>query len=160
MITPSKVTPLLWFDNNLEEAMRFYASVFKNTKMPDKMLCEDGDFGQATKIQTATFEIEGQKFMGLNGGPYFKFNEAVSFFISCETQQEVDYFWERLSEGGSKSQCGWLKDKFGLSWQVVPAMLSQVLGGSDADGSKRAMQAMMQMTKLNIVALETAYSGQ
>jgi len=148
-----KITPFLWFDHNAEEAMDFYVSVFTDAaisnvhKMGDKML-------------TASFTINGQEFMVLNGGPMFKFNEAVSFFVNCADQTEVDYLWEKLTaDGGQESQCGWLKDKFGLSWQIVPHMLGSVLWGPDAAGSQRAMQAMMQMRKLDIAKLQSAYIG-
>jgi predicted 3-demethylubiquinone-9 3-methyltransferase (glyoxalase superfamily) len=141
-----KITPFLWFDGNLEEAVNFYTSVFPNARV------------ESINPMTAVFVIEGQEFMALNGGPQFKFNEAVSFFIRCETQAEIDMFWQRLTaDGGVESQCGWLKDKFGLSWQVVPNVLGQYLGGPDRARAQRAMQAMLKMTKIDIAALEAAY---
>jgi predicted 3-demethylubiquinone-9 3-methyltransferase (glyoxalase superfamily) len=140
-----KVTPFLWFDGNLEEAVNFYTTVFPNAHVVSK------------NPATATFVIEGQEFMALNGGPRFKFSEAVWFFIHCETQAEIDYFWEHLTDGGVESQCGWLKDKFGLSWQVVPTLLGQYLGGPDRARAQRVMQAMLTMTKFDIAALEAAY---
>lgn len=154
-ITRQKITPFLWFDGNAEEAMSFYTAVFKNASIIS--ISRQGENGP---VFTGTIELEGQQFHVLNGGPMFKFTEAVSFFINCETQEEVDYFWEKLSEGGAKSQCGWLKDKFGLSWQVVPTVLGEVLGGKDKTGAQRAMQAMMKMTKLDIAALQKAYNGE
>nr|WP_294794337.1 VOC family protein [uncultured Mucilaginibacter sp.] len=148
-----KITPFLWFDNNAEEAMNFYVSVFSDAKI-------GGVHKVGDKVLTASFTINGQEFMVLNGGPLFKFNESVSFYVNCADQSEVDYFWEKLTaDGGKESQCGWLKDKFGLSWQIVPQMLGSVLWGPDAAGSQRAMQAMMQMGKLDIAKLQAAYNG-
>ncbi len=145
-----KITPFLWFDNNAEEAMQFYTSVFKNAKIKDVMR-QDG------KVLTATFELEGQEFMVLNAGPLFKFNEAVSFFVKCESQEEVDYFWEKLtSDGGQESQCGWLKDKYGLSWQIIPNILGELMNHKDPAIAGRAMQAMLQMRKIDIAALQKA----
>jgi len=142
-----KITPFLWFDGNLEEAVDFYMSVFPNARVESK------------NPMTASFVIEGQEFMALNGGPQFKFNEAVSFFIRCETQAEIDYYWQHLVAGGGvESRCGWLKDKFGLSWQVVPDVLAQYLGGPDRSRAQRVMQTMLTMTKLDIAALEAAYT--
>jgi predicted 3-demethylubiquinone-9 3-methyltransferase (glyoxalase superfamily) len=137
-----KVTPFLMFDNNAEEAMKFYISIFKNSKI----------------IDNGTFEIEGQQFLVFNGGPYFKFSEGISLFIDCDTQQEVDELWEKLSSGGDKSQCGWLKDKFGISWQVVPSVLRKMLNDPDAIKSKRIMDAMLKMNKIIIKDLEKAYN--
>jgi predicted 3-demethylubiquinone-9 3-methyltransferase (glyoxalase superfamily) len=139
-----KVTPFLMFDNNAEEAMNFYVSIFKNSKI----------------IDSGTFQIDGQEFLVFNGGPYFKFSEGISLFINCETQQEVDELWEKLSAGGEKSQCGWLKDKFGISWQVVPSVLRKLLNDSDPEKSKRVMNAMLKMNKIIIKDLEKAYNGQ
>ena len=143
-------------NNNLEEVMNFYASIFKNATF--KILSRWGENGMGPKgsVMSATFELDGQKFMALNGGPVFAFTEAISFFVNCETQDEVDHFWEKLSEGGMKSRCGWLKDKFGLSWQIVPSVLSQVLNHKDPEKAKKAMQAMMQMDKLIIADLKKA----
>jgi len=147
-----KIIPFLWFDGQLEEAMNFYTSVFKNGKIINtQRQTPDGP------LFTATFELEGQQFMGLNGGPMFKFNEAVSFFVHCDTQEEIDYFWEQLTaDGGVESMCGWLKDKYGLSWQIVPSVLGDLLYGEDAEKSARAMQAMLKMKKLDIAALQNA----
>jgi predicted 3-demethylubiquinone-9 3-methyltransferase (glyoxalase superfamily) len=143
-----KITPFLWLDGNLEEAVNFYTTGFPNAHV------------ESMNPMTAAFVIEGQPFLALNGGPQFKFSEAVSFFIRCETQAEIDYFWQNLNVGGGvESQCGWLKDKFGLSWQVVPNVLGRYLGGPDRAGAQRVMQAMHKMTKFDIAALEAAYVG-
>lgn len=152
-----KITPFLWFDDNLEEAMNFYASVFKNAKIGN--VSRYGDAGPRPKgmVMSATFELEGQKFMGLNGGPHFKFTEAVSFFVNCETQQEVDELWSKLSDGGEEGHCGWLKDRFGLSWQIVPRALGEMLGDSDPRRSQSVMAAMLEMRKIDIQALKRAY---
>lgn len=152
----SKITPFLWFDNNLDEAIKFYSSVFKNHRLLYEVKYGDAGPGPKGTTMTATFELEGQKFMALNGGPHFKFTEAISMFITCVNQQEIDYYWDRLSEGGQKSRCGWLKDKFGLSWQVVPDNLGQLLHNEDPKKAANAMQAMMKMDKLDIAALEEA----
>ena len=155
-MSKQKITPFLWFNNNVEEAMSFYTSVFKNSKTD--IISRWGEGGMAPKgsVMSATFELEGQKFMALNGGPMFQFTEAISFFVSCDTQEEIDNYWEKLSAGGQKSRCGWLKDKFGLSWQIVPANLSGLLYNKDPEKAKRAMQAMMQMDKLDIEVLKNA----
>ncbi len=155
-MSKQKITPFLWFNNNAEEAMNFYAAIFKNSKM--EVLSRWGENGMGPKgsVMSATFELEGQKFMALNGGPMFTFTEAISFFVNCETQEEVDHFWEKLSEGGEKSRCGWLKDKFGLSWQIVPSVLGEVLNNKNPEKAKKAMQAMMQMDKLIIADLKKA----
>ncbi|MEP7277301.1 MAG: VOC family protein [Bacteroidota bacterium] len=155
-MTTKKITPFLWFNNNAEEAMNFYASIFKNSKM--EVLSRWGEGGMAPKgtVMSASFELDGQKFLALNGGPMFPFTEAVSFFVNCESQEEVDDFWEKLSAGGQKSKCGWLKDKFGLSWQVVPAALGELLNHKDPAKSKKAMEAMMQMDKIIIADLKKA----
>ncbi len=147
----NKITPFLWFDNNLEEAVNFYTSVFKNAKILNASKTPDG------KYMVATFELEGQRFSGINAGPVFKFNEAVSFYVDCEDQAEVDYFWEKLtSDGGSESQCGWLKDKFGLSWQIVPKRLIELMGDKDNVKAKKAMDAMLKMKKIIVKDLEEA----
>lgn len=148
-----KITPFLWFNGNLEEAIDFYSAIFKNVKVDGVSRMPDG------KIMTASFEIEGQKFLALDGGPMFQFTEAISFFINCVDQEEVDFLWEKLSEGGSKSRCGWLKDKFGLSWQVIPDALGQLMGDPDREKAGRVMQAMMTMSKINIAELQAAYDG-
>jgi predicted 3-demethylubiquinone-9 3-methyltransferase (glyoxalase superfamily) len=151
-----KITPFLWFDNQAEEAMNFYASIFKNFKMGSVRRYPEGAPGPAGSLMTASFQLEGQDFMVLNAGPLFKFTEAISFFVSCETQEEVDYHWDRLSAGGEKSRCGWLKDKFGLSWQIIPTALTELLGSKDPEKAKRVMQAMLQMAKIDIAALHRA----
>lgn len=151
-----KITPFLWFDGQAEEAMQFYVSVFRNSKIGNVSRC--GETGPGTKgtVMSATFQLDGQDFMALNGGPHFTFSPAISFFVNCRTQEEVDELWEKLSAGGSKSQCGWLKDKYGLSWQVVPSVLPELLGGTDRAKAGRVMDAMMGMTKLDIQALRDA----
>lgn len=146
-----KITPFLWFDGNAEEAMNFYLSVFKNSKQVSTMP------GPGGTVMGVTFELDGLEFIALNAGPMFKFNEAVSFFIKAETQEEIDYYWQRLTaDGGEESMCGWLKDKFGLSWQVVPSLLGELLGHQDRDKAGRAMQAMLKMKKIIIADLENA----
>jgi len=152
-----KITPFLWFDNKAEEAMNFYVSIFKNSKRG--RISRYGDAGPGPKgtVMVATFQLEGQEFIALNGGPHFKFTEAISLVVNCETQDEVDAFWEKLSEGGSKGQCGWLKDKYGLSWQIVPTVLGELMSDPDPEKSKRVMQAMLQMTKIDIKGLRQAY---
>jgi predicted 3-demethylubiquinone-9 3-methyltransferase (glyoxalase superfamily) len=152
-----KITPFLWFDNNAEEAMSFYASIFKNSKIGKIVRYPEGAPGPAGTVMTGMLELSGQEFMVLNGGPQFKFTEAISFVVSCETQEEVDEFWEKLSAGGKKGQCGWLKDKFGLSWQIVPTALVTLLGDKDREKAKRVMMAMLQMTKIEIEDLKRAY---
>jgi predicted 3-demethylubiquinone-9 3-methyltransferase (glyoxalase superfamily) len=152
-----KITPFLWFDNNAEEALNFYTSIFKNSKIVSVSRYGESGPGQAGRVMTATFTLNGQEFMALNGGPQFKFTEAISFFVNCETQEEVDELWEKLSEGGEKGQCGWLKDKFGVSWQIVPTALGELLGDKDPEKSKRVMEAMLQMHKIDIEKLKQAY---
>ena len=151
------IAPFLWFDGKAEEAMNFYISIFKNSKVVSVSRYGEAGPGPKGTVMSATFEIAGQKFMALNGGPHFKFTEAVSFFISCENQQEVDELWEKLSAGGEKSRCGWLKDKYGLSWQVIPSALGEMLQDKDPAKSKRVMQAMLQMDKIDIARLKQAY---
>ena len=155
-----KITPFLWFDNNLEDAMKFYISVFKNSSVVSLRRYTKAGPGPEGSVMTATFILDGQEFSGLNGGPYFKFNEAVSFYVKCDTQEEIDYYWEKLSEGGSKIQCGWLKDKFGISWQIVPPLLGELLGDKDTAKAQRVMQSMMKMTKIVIQELQDAYDQQ
>ena len=145
-----KITPFLWFDGKVEEAMNFYVSVFKNSKVTNVTPGPNGT------VMSATFELDGQTFMALNGGPMFSFTPAVSFFVNCETQAEVDELWEKLSEGGKKGRCGWLTDKYGLSWQVVPSILGKLLADKDAGRSKRVMAALMKMDKLDIEQLQQA----
>ncbi|CAN5435407.1 VOC family protein [soil metagenome] len=155
-MSKNKITPFLWFDNNLDEAITFYKSVFKNVTVGYSRKYPEGGMGKPGTIMTANFNIDGQEFMGLNGGPYFKFTEAISFFVNCDGQEEVDFYWEKLSEGGSKSRCGWLKDKFGLSWQIVPSQLGELLSNPDPEKAKRVTQAMLKMEKLIIADLENA----
>ena len=154
-----KITPFLWFDNQAEEAMNFYISVFDNSKIVNVTRYGEAGPGPAGAVMTAAFEIAGQEFIALNGGPHFKFTEAVSFSVNCETQEEVDEFWERLSEGGEKGRCGWLKDKYGLSWQINPTALGEMLQDEEAEKAKRVMEAMLQMDKIDIEALKQAYEG-
>ena len=148
-----KITPFLWFDTQAEEAMNFYASIFKSSTIRAVNRAQG-------RVMSVSFELEGQEFMALNAGPHFKFTEAVSFFVGCETQQEIDELWTKLiADGGAPGQCGWLKDKFGLSWQVVPNALGRMLGDKDAAKSKRVMDAMLQMKKLDVNRLQQAYAG-
>lgn len=144
-----KITPFLWFDGNAEEAMNFYVSIFNNAKILS--LSRNGD-----TVFSGTFQLEGQEFMALNGGPMFKFTEAISLFVSCKTQAEVDELWEKLSAGGEESRCGWLKDKFGVSWQIIPTALGELLGHPNPATAQRVMQAMLQMSKIDIKKLEDA----
>ena len=155
-----KITPFLWFDDNAEEAARFYTSVFKNSKMGNVARYNDAGPGPAGSVMVANFELEGLPFTALNGGPLFKFNESVSFVVNCENQEEVDYYWEKLTAGGGKeSRCGWLKDKYGLSWQIVPTALGRLMSDPDPEKSKRVMQAMLKMDKIIIADLEKAWKG-
>jgi predicted 3-demethylubiquinone-9 3-methyltransferase (glyoxalase superfamily) len=160
-----KITPCLWFDNQAEEAARYYTGIFKNSKIG-----KISRYGEAGKeihgrppgsVMTVEFELEGQKFTALNGGPVFTFNEAISFQIGCETQQEIDYYWDRLTKGGDEraQQCGWLKDKYGVSWQVVPAMLAELFTDPDREKTDRVMEALLPMKKLNIEELKRASQG-
>lgn len=151
-----KITPFLWFDTQAEAAMHFYVSIFKNSKIGNISRYGDAGPGPKGSVMTASFELDGQPFTALNGGPHFKFSEAVSLYVNCETQAEVDELWEKLSEGGEKSQCGWLKDKFGLSWQIVPSTLAELMSDPDPRKSKRVMEAMLQMSKLDIAKLKEA----
>ncbi len=160
----NQIAPCLWFDNNAEEAMNYYISVFKNSRIlridryPDESLDEHFK-GMTGKVINGEFELNGQKFICLDGGPIFKFNEAVSFTVECEDQAEVDYYWEKLSAVPESEQCGWCKDKFGLSWQIIPKRLGELLTDSDTEKANRAMQAMMKMHKIDIAALEAAFEG-
>jgi predicted 3-demethylubiquinone-9 3-methyltransferase (glyoxalase superfamily) len=153
-----KITPFLWFDNNAEDALKFYTSIFKNSKVGNVTRYGDGGPGPKGSVMSATFELEGQEFIALNGGPHFKFTEAISMFVSVDTQPEVDELWEKLSAGGQKSQCGWLKDKFGLSWQIIPKALGELLGDKDPRKSQNVMKAMLQMDKIDIARLKDAYA--
>lgn len=151
-----KITPFLWFDDNAEEAMNFYVSVFKNSKVGSVTRYGEAGPGPKGTVMSATFQLEGQEFMALNGGPQFKFTPAISFFVDCETQEEVDALWEKLSAGGRKDRCGWLQDKFGVSWQIIPSALRRLLNGNDPAKSQRVMKAMLQMDKIDIKRLEEA----
>ena len=156
---PQKITPNLWFDTEAEEAADFYTSVFKDSRIVNKTHYTEGAPREAGMVMTVEWELNGQRFVGINGGPNFKFDEAVSFAIDCEDQDEVDYYWEKLIEGGgSESQCGWLKDKFGFSWQIVPTALGTLMSG-DPQKANRVMQALLQMKKLDIATLEEAAAG-
>lgn len=151
-----RIAPFLWFNGNVEEALNFYTSVFKDSRIGSVSHLDTGDYG---KVTVASFFLNGVEFMILDGGPQFTFNEAISFYVKCETQEEVDHYWEELSKGGQKSQCGWLKDKFGVSWQIVPNAMVTLMYDSDPVKSKRVMAAMMKMSKLIIADLEKAYNG-
>ncbi|HYY49427.1 MAG TPA: VOC family protein [Nitrososphaeraceae archaeon] len=159
-----RITPHLWFEDNAEEAAKFYTSIFKNSRILDithygESAAEVSGRPKGT-VMTVTFEIEGQQFLALNGGAIFKFSPAISFLVSCETQQEIDFFWQKLSEGGGEQeQCGWLKDKFGVSWQIVPSILAEMIHDKDANKSERVIKAMLQMKKLDIQGLKKAYAG-
>ena len=155
-----KITPFLWFDNNAEEAARFYTSIFKNSKIGQVMRYGEAGPGPAGSVMTVAFELEGQEFTALNGGPHFKFTEAVSFFVRCGSQEEVDELWAKLTDGGQESQCGWLKDRFGLSWQIVPTVLLDMLADDDPEKAGRVMAAMLRMQKIDIKTLKAAYRGQ
>ena len=154
-----KISPFLWFNDNAEEAASFYTSIFKNSKILDVARYGEGGPGPTGSVMTINFQIEGQEYIALNGGPHFKFTEAISFSVNCETQEEVDELWAKLSEGGQESRCGWLKDKYGLSWQVNPRILGEMLSDKDPEKSKRVMEAMLQMNKIDIKTLRQAYDG-
>jgi predicted 3-demethylubiquinone-9 3-methyltransferase (glyoxalase superfamily) len=155
-----KIIPNLWFDTEAEEAADFYTSVFKDSRVVTKTHYTEGAPREAGMVMTVEWELNGQRFVGINGGPQFKFDEAVSFQINCEDQDEVDYYWEKLIEGGgSEGQCGWLKDKFGLSWQVVPTGMEEVFADPDPERAERAMKAMLQMSKLDVAELRRAADG-
>jgi predicted 3-demethylubiquinone-9 3-methyltransferase (glyoxalase superfamily) len=155
-----KITPCLWFDGKAEEAMNFYMSIFKAGKIVNIMRFGEAGLGPAGSVMAATFELDGQAFLALNGGPQFSFTPAISMFVTCETQAEVDAFWDKLSAGGDAQQCGWLKDKYGVSWQIVPAMLGEMLQDKDAARAGRVMQAMLTMGKIDIDRLKEAYGRQ
>jgi predicted 3-demethylubiquinone-9 3-methyltransferase (glyoxalase superfamily) len=152
-----KITPFLWFDDKAEEAMNFYVSIFKDSKIVNVSRYGDAGPGLKGTVMSATFQLEGQEFHALNGGPEFKFTPAISFFVNCETQQEVDELWEKLSEGGKEERCGWLKDKYGLSWQIIPSALGRMLQDKNPEKSKRVVQAMLQMRKIEVSGLQKAY---
>jgi predicted 3-demethylubiquinone-9 3-methyltransferase (glyoxalase superfamily) len=154
-----QITPFLWFDGQAEEAANFYTSIFENSRIVNVMRYGEAGPGPNGSAMGVTFELNGQEFMALNGGPQFTFTPAISMFIHCKTQQEVDYYWEKLSNGGQTDQCGWLRDKYGLSWQVVPDILSELLQDKNAAKAKRAMEAMLKMTRLDIAALKQAANG-
>ena len=154
-----KITPFLWFDNHAEEAANFYVSIFKNSKILSISRYGEAGPGPKGSAMTVMFQLDGEEFIALNGGPLFKFTEAISFVVNCETQQEVDEFWEKLSEDGGESRCGWLKDKYGLSWQIVPTILGKLMTDPDPQKSKRVMEAMLKMEKIVIDDLKRAYDG-
>jgi predicted 3-demethylubiquinone-9 3-methyltransferase (glyoxalase superfamily) len=155
-----KIVPFLWFDDNAEEAINFYVSLFKNPKVVSLRRYGEGGPGKKGTVMTGTFQLEGQEFYALNGGPHYTFSPAISLFVNCETQQEVDALWEKLSEGGEKSRCGWLKDKYGVSWQIIPTALGKMLSDLDPAKSQRVMKAMLQMDKIDIARLKQAYEQQ
>ena len=160
-----KITPFLWFDNNAEEAVNFYVSLFKNSKVGKVTRYNEASSKAAGRpegsVMTMEFQLEGQNFSAINAGPHFKFTEAISFVVDCETQEEVDYFWGKLTaDGGQESQCAWLKDKYGLSWQIVPRVLIEMIGDKDPQKAQRVMEAMLQMKKIDIATLKKAYSGE
>jgi predicted 3-demethylubiquinone-9 3-methyltransferase (glyoxalase superfamily) len=154
-----KITPFLWFDQQAEEAAGFYVSIFPNARIVKTVRYGPAGPGPAGSVMTVAFQLDGQSFVALNGGPHFKFTEAISFVVNCQTQDEVDLYWEKLSAGGSEVQCGWLKDQFGLSWQIVPIVLPELLGGPDPARSQRVMKAMLAMKKLSISALQQAHDN-
>jgi predicted 3-demethylubiquinone-9 3-methyltransferase (glyoxalase superfamily) len=153
------MTPCLWFDNQAEEAMYFYTSIFKNSKVGDIARYGEAGPGEPGSVLTVTFELDGQPFMALNGGPQYQFTPAISFFVPCETQAEVDRLWEALSEGGEPGPCGWLTDKYGLSWQIVPTALMELMQSGDAEQSRRVTEAMLKMGKLDIAGLQRAFEA-
>ncbi|TMG97881.1 MAG: VOC family protein [Betaproteobacteria bacterium] len=153
-----KITPFLWFDHQAEEAMHFYTSIFKNSRAGTVQRYGEAGPGPKGSVMSVTFELEGQQFFALNGGPHFSFTPAISFFVNCETQQEVDELWEKLSDSGEKNSCGWLRDKYGVSWQIIPTALGKMLQDKDPEKSTRVMKAMLQMKKIDINALKQAYA--
>jgi predicted 3-demethylubiquinone-9 3-methyltransferase (glyoxalase superfamily) len=153
-----KITPYLWFDNQAEEAVKFYTSIFKNSKIESLVRYGEEMPGQAGQVMNIVFELEGQKYYALNGGPAFSFTPAISFFVECADQEEVDYYWDRLSEGGTIEMCGWLRDKFGLSWQIIPTALMELMSDSDPVKAGRVTQAMLQMQKIDVAKLKQAHS--
>jgi predicted 3-demethylubiquinone-9 3-methyltransferase (glyoxalase superfamily) len=154
-----KITPFLWFEDQAEEAANFYTSIFKNSKLGSVTRYGEGGPGPEGSAMTVSFELEGLQFTALNGGPEFNFTEAVSFLVDCKSQEEVDYLWEKLSEGGEEGPCGWLKDKFGLSWQIIPTALTEMLNDPDPEKARRVTEAMLQMKKIDVPTLEQAYAG-
>jgi predicted 3-demethylubiquinone-9 3-methyltransferase (glyoxalase superfamily) len=154
-----KITPFMWFNDNAEEAMNLYVSVFKNSKIKNVSRYPEGSPGPVGKVMVANFQLEGQDFMVLNGGPHYTITPAISFMVDCKDQEEVDYFWDNLVEGGKPMQCGWLTDKFGVSWQIIPSILGELMSDPDPEKAGRVMQAMMQMVKMDIKGLQDAYAG-
>ena len=154
-----KITPFLWFDNQAEAAATFYVSIFRNSKIVTTTRYGDAGPGPKGSVMTVVFELDGQEFIALNGGPQFKFTEAVSFSVNCKTQEELDDFWEKLSRGGEEGPCGWLKDKYGLSWQIIPSALGELMGDKDPVKAKRVMEAMLKMNKIDISILRQAYES-
>lgn len=159
MTVKQRISPCLWFDGQAEEAANFYVSIFKNSKITTVSRCGEAGPGPKGSAMVVGFELDGQAFTGLNGGPMFKFTEAISMVVHCETQAEVDQYWEKLSAGGETGRCAWLKDKFGVSWQIVPTALIELMQGKDPAKSARVMQAMLKMTKIDIAGLQRAYDG-
>ncbi len=157
--TGNQITPFLWFDQNAEEAAKFYTGVFKNSKIKSVSRYPPGGPAPEGSVMTVEFELNGQSFTALNGGPHFKFTEAISFTVNCETQEEIDYYWDALIEGGTSSACGWLKDKYGLSWQITPVQISEMYTSANEAGKNRAFQAMMTMVKLDLKTLQDAFNG-
>ena len=153
-----KITPNLWFDTEAEEAAEYYTSIFKDSEITSVTRYGEAGPREAGMVMTVTFKLQGQEFTGINGGPDFKFTEAVSFLVNCESQEEIDEYWEKLSDGGEEGPCGWLKDRYGLSWQICPTGMDQMLNGEDREGANRAMKAMLQMKKIDIAELERAYN--
>jgi len=154
-----KISTCLWFNNQAEEAVRHYTSIFKNSKVFDPAFYNEEGYGEPGTVMTIAFELEGREFLALNGGPEFNFTNAISFMVNCETQEEVDYYWDRLLEGGEAEQCGWLKDKFGVSWQIIPTVIGELMQDKDPERSKRVMKVMLSMIKLDISQLLKAYNG-
>lgn len=155
-----KIVPFLWFDDQAEEAMQYYVSIFPDSKVLSVQRYEAEAPGRSGRVVTASFQLAGQEFMALNGGPQFKFTEAISLFVNCETQEEVDRLWDRLTDGGEESRCGWLKDRYGVSWQIIPTVLGELLQDPDPERAGRTMQAMLQMRKIDIAALQAAHAGE
>lgn len=154
-----KITPYLWFEDQAEEAARFYTSIFKNSKIDEISRYGEGGPAPAGSVMLVSFELDGQQFIALNGGPQFQFTEAISFVINCESQEEVDYMWARLTEGGEESMCGWLKDRYGVSWQVVPTALPELLNAPDPEAQQRVMEVFLKMKKIDLPTLRLAYKG-
>ena len=154
-----KIVPFLWFDGQADEAVNFYTSIFKNATITSVTRYGDAGPGPKGSIMSATFELDGQEFYALNGGPMFKFSPAISFFVKCESQEEVDYYWSKLAAGGQTNQCGWLQDKFGVSWQVIPRQMDEYLKSPDREAARRAFEAMLKMSKLDVEQLREAYEG-